>query len=312
MVYILLIIGFILLIKGADYFVEGSSNLAKALKIPTLIIGLTIVAFGTSAPETVVSLFASLRGSNEIAVSNVIGSNIFNLLVVLGVSAMVRGLKASRQVITKDFLFSILATIILMFFMFDIALNDSAKNIISKGEGLVLLTVLAVYIYSLLLTAKKEKKLVKEKHKLTPKDLTMLVLGLAAIILGGQIVVRSAETIALSWGVSETLVGLTIVSIGTSLPELVTSIVAVRKGETDIAIGNVIGSNIFNILFVLGLSSAISPLPINYQSLIDILILFVASIICYAFTCFKARIGNKKGFIMVLTYVIFMVYIIIR
>ena len=240
MEYILLIIGFILLIKGADFFVDGSSNLAKALKIPTLIIGLTVVAFGTSAPEAVVSIIASMQGSNEIAVSNVIGSNMFNLLIVLGVSAMFGKLKANRQVITKDFLFSILATLILIALTFDKFLNGATSNIVTRGEGIVLLSILVLYVYSLILTATKEKHLVKEKHKLTAKDIIMLIGGLGGIILGGQFVVNSAQEIALSWGISETLVGLTIVSIGTSLPELVTSIMATRKGEVDIAIGKVI------------------------------------------------------------------------
>ena len=312
MTYILLIIGFILLIKGADYFVEGSSNLAKALKIPTLIIGLTVVAFGTSAPEAVVSIVASTKGSNEIALSNIIGSNIFNLLAVLGISAIVKGLKASRQIITKDFLFSILATLILIAMMFDKLLSGDKLNIITRGEGLVLLSILVLYVYSLILTASKEKKLIKEKHKLTPKDILMLVLGLSAVILGGELVVKSSQQIALNLGISETLVGLTIVSIGTSLPELVTSIVAAKKGETDIALGNVIGSNIFNILFVLGISSTLSPILVNSQSLIDVLILLGITIVCYIFTIYNQRIGRTKGIIMALTYLIFMIYIIMR
>ena len=312
MEYILLIIGFILLIKGADYFVDGSSNLAKALKIPTLIIGLTVVAFGTSAPEAVVSVIASMQGSNEIAVSNVIGSNLFNLLIVLGVSAMFGNLKANRQIITKDFLFSILATIILIAFIFDKFLNNATTNAITPGEGIVLLSILVLYVYSLILTTTKEKKLKTEKHKLTTKDLVMLAGGLGGIVLGGEFVVSSAKEIALSWGISETLVGLTIVSVGTSLPELVTSIMAVRKGETDIAIGNVIGSNIFNILFVLGLSGTISQLVIKPEALIDSLILLGVSAMCYLFTCYNARIGNKKGIIMIGTYIIFMIYIIMR
>ena len=312
MTYILLIIGFILLIKGADYFVEGSSNLAKALKIPTLIIGLTVVAFGTSAPEAVVSIVASTKGSNEIALSNIIGSNIFNLLAVLGISAIVKGLKASRQIITKDFLFSILATLVLIAMMFDKFLSGDKLNIITRGEGLVLLSILVLYVYSLILTASKEKKLIKEKHKLTPKDILMLVLGLSAVILGGELVVKSSQQIALNLGISETLVGLTIVSIGTSLPELVTSIVAAKKGETDIALGNVIGSNIFNILFVLGISSTLSPILVNSQSLIDVLILLGITIICYIFTIYNQRIGRTKGIIMALTYLIFMIYIIMR
>lgn len=312
MTYILLIIGFILLIKGADYFVEGSSNLAKALKIPTLIIGLTVVAFGTSAPEAVVSIVASTKGSNEIALSNIIGSNIFNLLAVLGISAIVKGLKANRQIITKDFLFSILATFILIALMFDKFLSGDKLNIITRGEGLVLLSILVLYVYSLILTASKEKKLIKEKHKLTPKDILMLVLGILAVILGGELVVKSSQQIALNLGISETLVGLTIVSIGTSLPELVTSIVAAKKGETDIALGNVIGSNIFNILFVLGISSTLSPILVNSQSLIDVLILLGITIICYIFTIYNQRIGRTKGIIMALTYLIFMIYIIMR
>lgn len=312
MTYILLIIGFILLIKGADYFVEGSSNLAKALKIPTLIIGLTVVAFGTSAPEAVVSIVASTKGSNEIALSNIIGSNIFNLLAVLGISAIVKGLKASRQIITKDFLFSILATLVLIAMMFDKFLSGDKLNIITRGEGLVLLSILVLYVYSLILTASKEKKLIKEKHKLTPRDILMLVLGLSAVILGGELVVKSSQQIALNLGISETLVGLTIVSIGTSLPELVTSIVAAKKGETDIALGNVIGSNIFNILFVLGISSTLSPILVNSQSLIDVLILLGITIICYIFTIYNQRIGRTKGIIMTLTYLIFMIYIIMR
>lgn len=312
MTYILLIIGFILLIKGADYFVEGSSNLAKELKIPTLIIGLTVVAFGTSAPEAVVSIVASTKGSNEIALSNIIGSNIFNLLAVLGISAIVKGLKASRQIITKDFLFSILATLVLIAMMFDKFLSGDKLNIITRGEGLVLLSILVLYVYSLILTASKEKKLIKEKHKLTPKDILMLVLGLSAVILGGELVVKSSQQIALNLGISETLVGLTIVSIGTSLPELVTSIVAAKKGETDIALGNVIGSNIFNILFVLGISSTLSPILVNSQSLIDVLILLGITIVCYIFTIYNQRIGRTKGIIMALTYLIFMIYIIMR
>ena len=312
MTYILLIIGFILLIKGADYFVEGSSNLAKALKIPTLIIGLTVVAFGTSAPEAVVSIVASTKGSNEIALSNIIGSNIFNLLAVLGISAIVKGLKSSRQIITKDFLFSILATLVLIAMMFDKLLSGDKLNIITRGEGLVLLSILVLYVYSLILTASKEKKLIKEKHKLTPKDILMLILGLSAVILGGELVVKSSQQIALNLGISETLVGLTIVSIGTSLPELVTSIVAAKKGETDIALGNVIGSNIFNILFVLGISSTLSPILVNNQSLIDVLILLGITIICYIFTIYNQRIGRTKGIIMTLTYLIFMIYIIMR
>lgn len=312
MTYILLILGFIFLIKGADYFVDGSSNLAKYLKVPTLIIGLTVVAFGTSAPEAVVSMIASSKGSNEIAIGNIIGSNIFNLLVVLGISSLFGCLKANKQVITKDFLFSILATVMLGIVMFDKVISGFSFNEISRGEGFVLLSILILYVYSLVLTASKEKRLVKERHKLTFKDIFFLIFGLILIIVGGELVVNCSKSIALSLGISETLVGLTIVSIGTSLPELVTSIVAVKKGEVDIAIGNVIGSNIFNILFVLGISSVISPILVNGQNLIDLLILLFVSVMCYVFTCYNKRIGKSKGIVMILTYVVFMIYIVIR
>lgn len=312
MSYVILVIGFVLLIKGADFFVEGSSNLAKALRVPTLIIGLTIVAFGTSAPEAVISAIASAKGSNEIAISNAVGSNLFNMLVVLGVSASITSLKASRQVITKDFLFSIFAVLILIFFTFDSALNNNQINMITRGEGLTLLFILGLYMYSLILTSHEEKKLKKEKHKFTWKDFLTLVMGLAAIIIGGEVVVNSAQKIAISWGVSETLVGLTLVSMGTSLPELVTSVVAVRKGETDIAIGNVIGSNIFNILFVLGISSTIKELVVQQQTLIDIIIVLLVSLICYILTCINSNLNRKKGIIMLIMYIAYLVYITVR
>lgn len=312
MEYILLIIGFILLIKGADLFIDGSTNLAKSLKIPTLIIGLTVVAFGTSAPEAIVSIVASMNNSNEIALGNVLGSNMFNLLVVLGVSATIKSIKASREVITKDFLFMIFANVMLLIFMFDKYISGGSTNAITQGEGLVLLMTLVLYVYSLILTANEEKRLKVERHKLTIEDIGILLIGIVGIIIGGNIVVDSAEKIALGLGISQTLIGLTVVAFGTSLPELVTSIVAVKKGEKDIAIGNVIGSNIFNILFVLGASSAISQIPITTQNLIDVVILLIVSIMCYLLTCFKSRVGKTKGIFMIITYILFMIYIIVR
>ena len=311
MSYILLIVGFVLLVKGADYFVIGSSNLAKYLRISTLVIGLTVVSLGTSAPEVVVSLVASIRESNDIAVSNVIGSNMFNLLMVLGVSAIVRPLKTKKQILTRDFIVSIIVTIILLVFVSDKVLNSST-NIISKGEGLTLLVAFGLYIYIMIMTAKKEKYLIREYHNLTVVDILMLLSGLLAVILGGELVVRSAREIALSWGVSETLVGLTIVSIGTSLPEFVTSLVAAKKGEVDIAIGNVIGSNIYNILLVIGLSSSVSSIPVNNLGIIDIFILIITSIICYVLIRKDNKINRKKGIMMVFMYIAFLIYIINR
>lgn len=310
--YILLILGFVLLVKCADIFVDGSSNLAKALKIPTLIIGLTIVAFGTSAPEAAVSITSSIKGQNDIAVGNVIGSNICNLLLVLGFSAFFNPLRAKKQIILKDFLFCILSYLVLFIMVSGPFIMGQNYGVLSRSDGLILLCFLAVYLYSLILnTSRNDMKKVEEK-KFSIKDLIYIVVGIIGIILGGNLVVDSASNIASSFGISENLIALTIVAIGTSLPELVTSVVAARKNETDIAIGNVIGSNIFNIFFILGASSAISEIVIGFESFIDIIIMIATGIIVYLFTIKNSRIGNKKAIIMLLIYLSYIIYIIYR
>ena len=250
---VLLLAGFVFLIKGSDFFVDGASSIAAILKIPTIIVGLTIVAFGTSAPEAAVSITSSLTGSNAMAVSNVIGSNLFNMLMVIGVAALLGDLLMERSVLEKDLPFLVGITLLLTAFIV-IGWN------ISVVEGIILLAILAAYVFYLIRSAGKSGATnYVEKPKLTtPKSILFIIVGLAGIILGGDMVVNSASSIAMALGMSETLVGLTIVAIGTSLPELVTSITALRKGENQLVIGNVVGSNIFNILFVLGASSAIS------------------------------------------------------
>lgn len=314
MAYILLIIGFVLLVKGADFFVDGSSSIAQIFHIPTLIIGLTIVAFGTSAPEAAVSITAALKGQNDIAMGNVIGSNIFNTLVVVGGCAAITPFAVEDSVLKQDFPFSILITIALLFLGADSFLNNGAPNVISRGDGLTLLLFFVIFIYNMISAALKNKHAEEEeppKYSLG-KGILIALIGIVGIIIGGELVVNSASTIAISFGLSETLVGLTIVAIGTSLPELVTSLVAARKGQSDIAIGNVVGSNIFNILVVLALSASIHPINVNVLSLYDLLILLGFNAITYIFAWTKKRIGRVEGGILVALYVLYTVYIIMR
>lgn len=315
---ILLLVGFVLLVKGADFFVEGSSNIAKFLKIPSIIIGLTIVAFGTSAPEAAVSIIAGVNGSNDIAVSNVLGSNMFNLLVVLGISAIIKPVNIDGQIIKKEFPFMALSTAALMLMSFDVVFGNGTVNMISRSEALILIMLMGIFLYSIVTTALRSRKEnaanaeeERPKHSM-PVSVLFTIGGLAGIIFGGQFVVDSAEKIALALGMSETLVGLTIVAVGTSLPELVTSIVAARKGESDIAIGNVVGSNVFNILFVLAASAAISPMPVNDQCLIDMLILMGISVIAYIFCITNKRVNRPEGITLTAAYAAYLAYAIIR
>lgn len=310
--YILLILGFVLLVKCADIFVDGSSNLAKALKVPTLIIGLTIVAFGTSAPEAAVSVTSSLKGQNDMALGNVVGSNICNILLVLGVSALFNPLKAKKQIILKDFLFCLLSYLVLFVMVAGPFFMKEGFGVLSRSDGLVLLCFLAVYLYSLILNINRNDMKKVEERKFSIKDIICIIVGIVGIILGGNLVVNSATKIAADFGVSESLIALTVVAIGTSLPELVTSVVAAKKGETDIAIGNVIGSCIFNICFILGMSGSIKSIVIGFDSIIDILFMGLSGLIVYLFSIKNKRIGAFKGLIMIGMYVLYTVYIIAR
>ena len=312
MSFLLIIIGMIILIKSADIFVEGSSNVAKSLGIPSLIIGLTIVAFGTSAPEAAVSVTASIKGMNEISLGNVVGSNICNLLLVLGVSGLFGSLTAKRKVITRDFIYAIFASIVLFILSLEYFVNKSPKGIITRTNGLILLCFLAIYMYALIGDAIKSSRTKEEKTKFKFINIIYIIVGIIGIILGGQIVVNSATDIAKMLHISQNIIALTIIAIGTSLPELVTSLVAAKKKEADIAIGNVVGSNIFNIFFILGLSSSISPITYRMESFIDIVIMMLSSIIVYLLTLKNYRIGNKKGIILLIMYACYMTYILVR
>lgn len=316
MTYILLIIGFALLIKGADLFVKGSSNIAKLLRVPTILIGLTIVAFGTSSPEATVSIIAALEGNADVALGNVVGSNILNITLIVGVTAFLYPLRVESETIRKEIPFTLLASVALLILMSDIALQGSSSNLLTRSDGFILLLFLSIFMYYIIEIGLKSRK--EKADEPVPEDIRwgknilITILGLAAIIFGGDLVVDNGTEIAYSLGMSETLVGLTIIAIGTSLPELVTSISAALKKESEIALGNIVGSNIFNILFVLGGSATISPLATNNKMFIDVILMIVLTIILLVFSRTSFRIGKREGFVLVAAYIIYLVYIILR
>lgn len=313
-----LVIGFVFLVKGADFFVEGSSSIAKKFKVPSIIIGLTIVAMGTSLPEAAVSVTASIANKNALAVSNVIGSNIFNLMMVIGVCAIMTPVAVNKATLKRDFPFSVICAILLLI------LGVIGPMSLGHADGVIFLILFAGFIGLMIHSAMKASKEgnaiaseeieAAEEIQIMPvwKSLLFIVIGAVGIILGGDVVVDSASNIAAKFGMSQTLIGLTIVSVGTSLPELVTSIVAARKNEVDMALGNAIGSNVFNILFVLGIAGAISPMAFLNENVIDIVILLVFSLIVWLFAWTKKEIKRGEGLIMVLLYVLYVVYICMR
>lgn len=311
MEYLLLVLGFVLLIKGADFFVEGSSNIAKFLRIPTVIIGLTLVAFGTSAPEAAVSITAAISGNSDIAISNILGSNIFNLLCVLGITALFKDVIADKNVIKKDYMISIVAATLLLaliggYYYF------GKELILGRIGGICLLVVLIIYLFNMIKGISAEDKKKIESKKFSFKDILFIIVGLISVIMGGDLTVDCATVIAKEWGLSDRFIGLTIVAIGTSLPELCTSLVALLKGENDIALGNVIGSNIFNILFILGASSFFSPMHIAFESVIDLVILIGLSITVLIIFLKDYRLRNYEGASMIALYIAYCVYIFIR
>ncbi|WP_316636630.1 calcium/sodium antiporter [uncultured Ruminococcus sp.] len=318
---VLLIAGFVALIKGADLFVDGSSSLAAIFKVPSIIIGLTIVAMGTSAPELAVSTSAAINGSNEIAVSNVVGSNLFNLLMVLGICALIKPLPLDNVIKKRDFPFSIIITIALFVALGVGVLKSTEFATVKMGDnvttlerwmGIALIAIFVVYIIVLIRSALKNKTEGEAVKQMSPlKSVLFVLIGIALIVAGGHFVVESAKYIAAAFGMSETLIGLTIVAVGTSLPELVTSVVASRKGENGLAVGNVVGSNIFNILLILGVSGTIHPIRVNFASMIDIAILIAVSILVFIFAL-RNKINRPQGAVMILIYIATMVFAIVR
>lgn len=306
--FVMLVAGFALLVWGADKFVAGASAFARRLGVSPLLVGLTIVAFGTSAPELAVSLTAALQGANEIAVGNVLGSNVFNLLVVAGLSAVLCPLIMDRTLLRRDWPLSVAAAVLLLLFL-------APDLTISRVEGLILLAVFIVVLVVQIRAAMQGRGAAdSEEEEVSMSPLLIgvnIVLGLACIIIGGQLAVNGATGIARMFGLSETLIGLTIVAIGTSLPELVTSLVAAHKGQNEIAMGNVIGSNLFNILLILGVSASITPIPVQAVSVIDCIVLIAASVIFYL-PAMRGKLGRAPGAVMALCYVAYTAYLIIR
>lgn len=307
-----LIVGMVLLIKGADFFVSGSSNIARAMKIPTLVIGLTLVSIGTSLPEASVSINSAVSGLSDLSIANVVGSNIANVLLIVGVASIITPLVINREI--KVFDLPIMLAIFGVFLIFTLVITPYVLDIV---ESIVFLVIFVSYIVFLIMRAKVDRKNqpeIEENEKKEPiwKSIIFTVLGIAGIIFGGNLVVNNASGLAGLLGMSEALIGLTIVAVGTSLPELVTSVVAAVKKENDIAIGNVIGSNIFNMVFILGSASTIKSLTMSPSLIFDIIVMILAGLIIMGIALFCKKTKRWQGIIMLLLYVAYVVYIIIR
>ncbi|WP_295722374.1 calcium/sodium antiporter [uncultured Methanobrevibacter sp.] len=304
---ILLLIGFVLLIKGADIFVDGASNIAYHFKISTVVVGLTIVAFGTSAPEAAVSITSALAGNSSLYMGNIIGSNIFNILAVIGICALIANMSVDKILIKRDFPFTLISSLGLL-------LTACLFREINRLFGLIFLILVIVYVYYTVKQSKNDQSSddIVEAKLSVAKAILFIVIGLIGVIIGSDLVVNSSSFIASQFGLSDALIGLTIVAIGTSLPELVTSITALKKGKHGMVIGNVLGSCIFNILFITGITSVILPTHIETKMIFDIFIMSLIIILGSIFATTKEEIDRKEGLVLVILFIIYMVYIIIR
>jgi cation:H+ antiporter len=314
--YILMIAGFLLLIKGADFLVDGAASVARRYNVSDLVIGLTVVAFGTSTPELFVNIIASVKGNTEIAIGNVLGSNIANILLILGISSIIYPLTVTKGTVWKEIPFSLLAAVVLGIMANDQFIDHAAVSAITRIDGLVLLCFFAIFLYYSISIAKPIDGMAAQLPPKTPglvQSILLIVAGLVALVVGGKWIVDGAMKLAAAFGISESLISLTIVGVGTSLPELATSAVAAYKKNTDIAVGNVVGSNIFNILFVLGISSIIKPLPFNQASNVDVGMVVLSSLLLFgAMFSFKKRSLDRwegAGFLML--YGVYIGYLVI-
>jgi cation:H+ antiporter len=319
---IIFLLGFVLLIKGADILVDGSSAIAKKFGLSAFFIGLTIVAFGTSAPELVVSALASLKGSSGISFGNIIGSNISNTLLILGVSAIVASLVVKKTTISKEIPFSLLAAAVIGLLVNDILINNGLKNELSRSDGLILILFFAIFIYYTFgISREKEGVIEKTVEEMSTRkqpsiwiSIFMIAGGLAGLMLGGKWIVDGAIEFASFFGVSEALIGLTIVAVGTSLPELAASSVAAYKGKSDIAVGNVVGSNIFNLFWVLGISSIIRPIDYDPALNADIFILLAITLLLIPLIYLgrKNILGKGEGIFLLVIYIVYLMFLILR
>ncbi|MBY0309973.1 calcium/sodium antiporter [Patescibacteria group bacterium] len=314
---VLFFIGFVLLIKGADLLVEGASSLATRLGVSALVVGLTIVAFGTSAPELIVNLLASINGNTDIAIGNILGSNIVNILIILGVTAVIYPLTVGRGTVWKEIPFALLAVVVLGFVAMDTVIDGAATSTITRGDGLVLIAFFVIFLYYIFSLAKSDAGSASEpvpvKHTYT-RSAVMIGVGLAGLVVGGKWIVDGAVTFATALGVSQALIGLTVVAIGTSLPELATSVTAALKRNIDIAVGNVIGSNIFNIFWILGISAFITPLPFSPALAVDLAVTLGATLVLFMalFVGKRHTLERWQGVLFIITYVVYVVFLIAR
>jgi len=314
--YTLFAIGFLLVIKGAKFLVDGASSIARILKVSDLVIGLTVVAFGTSFPELSVNIFASIKGNTDIAIGNILGSNIFNILLILGVSAIIYPLKVSKGTVWKEIPLTLLAAGLLGILANDKFIDGSSVSALTRIDGLIFLAFFVIFLYYIFGIAKppeiSDANQPAQKHGIA-KSIFLVVLGLFCLMIGARWAVDGAVKLALALGVSESLIGLTIVATGTSLPELATSAVAAYKKNTDIAVGNIVGSNIFNIFLILGVSSIIRPLPFPAKSNVDIGVTIISSLLLFLcmFTGKKRFLDRWEGLVFVFLYFSYVTFLII-
>ena len=305
---ILLVVGFVMLIKGADWFVEGASKIAGKFGIPQIVIGLTIVAMGTSAPEAAVSITAALKGSAEITIGNVLGSNILNVLIILGLTAVVRAIAVQKSTIKYEIPFTVFVTVLL-------GVLGLADGTISRLEGIILWAFFILYLLYLFKMAKDGQQEAEETQKEEKRDpmwklVFLVIIGVVLIVFGSDVSVDAATALAKIFGMSERLIGLTIVALGTSLPELVTSVTAAIKGKADIAVGNIVGSNVFNILFVVGTTALITPVAYSANFMVDTITAVVAMVLLFVCVLPKKKLGRPAGIIMLAGYVVYFIYLI--
>lgn len=321
---ILIIIGLAILIGGAETMVRGAASLALKLRISPLVIGLTVVSFGTSAPELIVNIYAALDGAPDLAIGNVIGSNLANILLVLGVSAIIIPLTVKSSTVWKEIPFALLGAVLLFLIANDVLFNDGSVNIISRTEGMALLAIMLIFFHYVFGVAKKDQA--RPKHKIESQSngihkysislsLFMTIVGVVGLVIGGRLLVDNSVDIAKSAGLSEALIGITIIGIGTSLPELATSVVAALKRQTDLAIGNIIGSNIFNVFWIIGLTATIAPIPYNTVLNPDAILVIIATLLLFAFMFFgkkRHQLERWEGGVFLAIYISYLVYLALR
>jgi len=314
--YLLFVLGFVLLIKGADCLVDGASAIARRFNVSDLVIGLTVVAFGTSTPELFVNILASAQGNTDIAIGNILGSNIANVFLILGIAALIYPLSVSRGTVWKEIPFGLLAAIVLGLMTNDRMIDGGGSSLLTRSDGLVLLAFFTIFLYYSFSIAKEIEGMDEHVSVETvglAKSSLLVIIGLSGLTLGGKWIVDGAVTVATSFGMSESLVGLTIVAVGTSLPEMATSAMAAYKKNVEIAVGNVVGSNIFNIFFVLGISSTIKALPFQTKNNLDIGVVILASLLLFLFmfTGKRRSLDRWEGAVFLLLYAGYIAFLVI-